>query len=270
MTDERLRLAADDNLAAHAMLPCRVLPRAWVITDPALTLVDSGIPCDTFNIVCRARLDVANAARRITHALDLYQETGHPFSWWLGPGATPAELPELLGRAGLVAAESELAMALDLARLPAASPAGPDGLRVTRVRTAEDLATFAALSAANWDPPDQSVTRFYRDTSTAFLDPASPQWLYLGWLDGAAVATAEVTVGGGVAGLYNIGTRPQYRGRRIGSVMTWAPLREAREAGLDTAILQASEMGQGLYARLGFRPFGTITEFKPAPSGTGS
>ena len=56
---------------------------------------------------------------------------------------------------------------------------------------------------------------------------------------------------------------PLFRGRRIGSRMTWQPLHDARAAGCDLGVLQAAEEGVGLYRRLGFEAFGGITEYKP-------
>ena len=46
-------------------------------------------------------------------------------------------------------------------------------------------------------------------------------------------------------------------------MMTWRPLRDARERGCDLGVLQAAPEGVSIYRRLGFRPFGEITEFKP-------
>lgn len=254
--------AADANLAAHAILPCRVLPGARVWADEALTVVDSGLPCDTFNLICRSRLRAEAAAQRIADALAYYQETQHPFSWWLGPGAQPDDLPHRLAAAGLEPAESELAMGLDLADLPGPDP-WPEGLTIRRVTTPEELEAYATLSAANWSPPDAHVLAFYRAAAPHFLSPRCDQWLYLGYYATTPVATAELTRAGSVAGLYSIATLPDQRGRGIGTAMTRTPLRDAARAGLTHAILQAAPMGQRLYARLGFRPFGSITEWKP-------
>ena len=80
------------------------------------------------------------------------------------------------------------------------------------------------------------------------------------------MATAELTIAGGVAGLYNITTLPACRGRGIGSAMTWQPLLDARAAGLGAAVLQAADAGVNVYRRIGFAPFGVITEYKP-PAG---
>jgi hypothetical protein len=262
-----LATAADENLAVHASWATASLPGARVRHAPDLVVVDSGLPCDTFNFVCRARLDDGNAGSRAREAVEFFRVSGHPFSWWLGPGYTPARLPEILADIGLTEAESEVAMGLDLRSLPDAAPATP-GLRIIRVRTTAELEEFARLSALNWDPPDQQVLSYYHRAAPRLLSDDSPQWFYLGLVDGTPAATAEATMGGGVVGLYNISTRAPFRRRGIGLATTHGLLVAARAAGLSHAILQAAEAGVGVYGRLGFRGFGTVTEWKP-PSGAG-
>jgi GNAT superfamily N-acetyltransferase len=261
-----LESAADENLAVHATTATARLPGARVRIEPDLILADSGLPCDTFNVVCRARLTDTSAVRRVGMAIAFFARPRRPFSWWLGPGYAPANLPDILTGCGLVEAESELAMAIDLGALSPHPPVA-DGLTIRRVRTANELATFASLLAANWTPPDAQVIRYYALAEPGLLTPDTLQWLYLGWVGDRAVATAEATIGGGVVGIYNIGTTPQYRRRGIGLAMTHAPLIDAREAGLGTGILHAAAAGVGVYQQLGFRQFGTVTEFKPESSG---
>jgi ribosomal protein S18 acetylase RimI-like enzyme len=101
----------------------------------------------------------------------------------------------------------------------------------------------------------------------ALLDLDAPQWLYLGYLDGEPVATAEATVAGDTVGLYNISTRPEHRGRGIGAMMTWRPLRDALACGCDLGVLQAAPDGVSMYRRLGFEAFGDIMEFNPRGQG---
>jgi GNAT superfamily N-acetyltransferase len=257
--------APDDNLVVHATYAARHRPDARIVVGKDLVLVDSGLPSDTFNFICRSRLHTATAETRIGEALAFFQRSAHPFSWWLTPGHSPRHLPQLLEQAGLEPAESEWAMALPLSDLrPRIVPAG---LEIRRVQSAGDLAMFAEVTAAHWTPPDRHVITFYAGAEALLLDPDSPQWLYLGLMDGEPVATAELTVGGGVVGLYNISTRPEYRDRGIGSAMTGTPLLEAREAGHTMAILQAAPAGIRIYERLGFRHFGGITEYKPVTQG---
>jgi GNAT superfamily N-acetyltransferase len=135
------------------------------------------------------------------------------------------------------------------------------------VRTPEQVREFAAVNAANWDPPDPHVLRFYEAAAPVLLTPDSPLWLYVGYLGDCPVASAELTVGGGVVGLYGISTLAAYRRRGIGGALTLRPLRDARAAGYRVAVLQASADGVGVYARVGFVPTGRFTEYKPASPG---
>ena len=157
---------------------------------PELVLADSGLPCDTFNFICRARLNRSAARAGALDAVSYFAGVQRPFSWWVGPADQPTDLGAVLQQIGLLEAETELAMAVTLDALSDSMPP-ISALEVSRVRSAVELETFARLSAANWDPPDQQVLTFYRRTAGVLLNAAAPQWLYLGCLDGEPVATAE-------------------------------------------------------------------------------
>jgi GNAT superfamily N-acetyltransferase len=264
--DGRVAERADQNLVVHATWAVERTPGMASRVSSHLVIADSGLACDTFNFVCRARLDPGTAPDSAAAAVAYFQERRRPFSWWVGPADRPDDLGKLLEALGLERAETELAMALPLDELPEGVPS-LSGLEVRRVTQSAELEIFAGLSAANWTPPDANVISFYRLAAGVLLRHDSPQWLYLGYLDGVPVATAEATVAEGVVGLYNISTRPPYRGRGIGSTMTWRPLHDALARGLDLGILQAAPEGVSIYRRLGFRSFGDITEFKPRSSG---
>jgi ribosomal protein S18 acetylase RimI-like enzyme len=253
---------ADANFVVHVTWAAARTAGMLARVDAKLVLADSGLPCDTYNFICRARLTLASAGRAAAEAVGYFAGVGRPFSWWVGPADQPGELGAVLEGLGLERAETELAMAMPLGALPEPVPPVP-GLTVRRVRTAEELAVLARLSAANWTPPDPQVLEYYQRTARLMLDPAAPQWFYLGWLDGDPVATAEATVHDGTVGLFSIATLPPFRGRGIASAMTWQPLHDARTAGCDLAVLQAAPDGVGLYRRLGFTAFGDITEYKP-------
>jgi GNAT superfamily N-acetyltransferase len=254
--------AAEANLVVHIRWVQERAPGMRVDDTPDLLVVDSGLPSDTFNFAARARLDPARLDARIAEVRDRFRTAGRPFSWWMGAADRPARLGEALRRAGFEAAESEVAMAADLDAL--VEPPVPAGLRVERARTPAQLDDFAAVLAANWSPPDPSVARFYAAAAPYLLASGSPLRLYVGYLDDEPVASAELTVGGGVVGLYNIATIERRRGRGIGSAITAHPLLDARAEGHRTGILQASADGLNVYARLGFRPTGHYTEYKPA------
>jgi ribosomal protein S18 acetylase RimI-like enzyme len=76
---------------------------------------------------------------------------------------------------------------------------------------------------------------------------------YVGRVDGAIVSTGLGFTVEGVTGVFNVATPPEHRGRGYGSAVTSRVLRDAFDAGSQLAFLQTSELGYGVYRRLGFR-----------------
>ena len=261
-----LAAAADANLVAHAGWVQRRLPGMRVIEKGGLVLVDSGLPCDTFNLVCGARLESHTAPQRAREAIAYFRDAGRPFSWWVGPADRPRDLGDLLVAAGLAPAEGELAMAADLAALPV-DDLSPDGLRIEPVHAEDQLRDFARIVAANWTPPDPQVLRFYALATPVLLGPDAPLRFYVGYLGDVPIAASELTVGGGVVGVYSICTRADYRRRGFGATLTLRPLLDAREEGHGIGILQAAPGVVGTYARAGFVAFGEYTEYKSRRDG---
>lgn len=228
--------------------------------EPQVLVVDSGLDCDTFNVVAGARFEGDDAEEAIAGIVSGYG--GRAFSWWVGPGDGPEDLGRRLLQAGLEPVEAETAMRLELAALREPSGSPPE-LRVVRVRTVEGLGDFAAVNAANWSPPDPLVMQFYGETAQAALAERSPLLFFVGYVEGAAVAACELCLGVDAAGIYNVSTRAACRGRGYGSAVTLEALREAQRREMAAVELQASADGLRIYERLGFRPAGHYQEFKP-------
>jgi GNAT superfamily N-acetyltransferase len=262
MDDRALLDAMDANLGVHMSWLQARLPGGHVPDDPDLLLVDSGFPTDTFNCVCRARLAQERAPARVADAVAHFERVGRPFSWWLGPLDRPSDLAGALERAGLAFAEGELAMAADLAEVPQIDTS-PSGLRIERVTTPAAVAEFAQVLAANWSPPDLEVLAYYRAATALLLGPDCPIRLYVGRLGGRPVAAAELCLAADAAGLYSVCTLESERRRGFGTAMTARPLLDARAEGVAYGVLQASDQGQRVYPRLGFRPLGRYAEYKP-------
>jgi ribosomal protein S18 acetylase RimI-like enzyme len=225
-----------------------------------LLLVDSGLPCDTFNKILAARLGEETADARIAAAVAYFRRRGLPFSWWVGPESLPADLGARLERHGLLAAETELGMAARVAAIP--PPPQPAGLETRRAMTELAIREFAVVNAANWDPPDQNVLEFFTRASTLLLHPACPMQLFVGYSGGVPAATGELFLGGGVGGIHMISVSREFRRRGFGAAITWAAIEAAKLAGVQWVTLQASEEGRPVYERLGFTSCGQYTEYQ--------
>jgi GNAT superfamily N-acetyltransferase len=82
-------------------------------------------------------------------------------------------------------------------------------------------------------------------------------------LEGRTVGTALMLDAHGVAGIYVVATAEGYRRRGIGAVLTAAALEAGRQRGLHIGTLQASGLGEPVYARMGFEKVAEYQLFQP-------
>ncbi len=259
MPSARDGLLNEQNFAAHAAWLPGAAGLGRVSRSRTAVIVRSGTGSDTFNIVCRADFRGLGAGAAVIRARRIIRSfSGQPFTWWVGPASKPATLPGILETAGLEPAGDELAMGVSLRKLQHLSP----DPRVRSVRTRAEVAAVAGILARNWVPPDRAVLELWKRGTVSVLKPASPVRLFLAYEGKRPAAACELFLSGGVAGIYNVSTLKRYRGRGLGTAVTAAALREAKEMGLRAAVLQASADGRGLYERLGFAATGRFVEYR--------
>lgn len=252
--------AMEENLHGHVAFAQRHVSGMTVDDREDLLLVDSGLPTDTFNKICRARLTEADADRRIIEAVARFRDAGRPFAWWVGPGSRPFDLERRLQAHGLRASETQLGMAMKM-DLSHQQVELPKRTVVRRVRTNAELDEYVEV-LTSFDAPDLSLATFFRKAAPLLLESDCPMRLFVGYVEGQAAATSELFAGAGVAGVHMVATRSEFRRRGLGTALTWAALDEARGMGLKTATLQASAEGEGVYLRLGFRVLCRFVEYQ--------
>lgn len=250
---ESLIRAIEENEVAYWLYRAR--HSGWEIFEgPKLTWFRSGLHNPNANAVLRTNLAPEETDAAIDGVMREMPGRGLPMIWWSGPGRRPLDLGERLLRRGFLTPGFDPGMAVELAALSEDQPV-PAGLRIERVRDDSTLADWLrAFRLGNEEDPDGPTVPRSRLGPSSY-DDDDPFHFYLARLDGEPVATSQMVLGAGVAGLYCVATVPAARRRGIGAAVTLAPLRIARALGYRYGVLGATEMGYPVYQRLGFREY---------------
>jgi len=245
--------AIEGNLWAHYDVVCPLCRTAHYERQSHWMRLVSGIQYPLCNSILNPRLDAAEVDVQIEEAMMPFREQDLPMLWWLGPSAEPAELASHLTRHDLVEIHRAPGMAVELSAVP-----GIDTARVCDIRrtvTPRELDDWSGVFAEVFELPAEA-SAFFSEPYTVMAREQSHRFLQLiGYHDGVPVACGTAFIGAGAGGVYNIGTMPSARGMGIGQAVTTACLVWLKKAGMQVAILHSSEMGFGIYERMGFQQF---------------
>ncbi len=137
------------------------------------------------------------------------------------------------------------AMSLDLSKLD--EPPEID------YRTGDDLiSVIAALNDRAYDHDDAPFTRMLAD------QPPGATHNYVADVDGEPAACLLILPVEGDASVYWVATLPEARGRGLATRLMRRALWDARESGCDISTLQATKLGEPVYARLGYERHGAL------------
>jgi GNAT superfamily N-acetyltransferase len=153
------------------------------------------------------------------------------------------------------------AMAVDVDAL--ATTSLPAGFEMRRVETADEARAWVETLSVGYEIPPEVAAVF---SPEAHLEDPSLAF-YSAVRKGEVIATSCFHFGGGVAGVYCVATRPDWRGRGLGAHVTAEPLRIARRDGWRVGVLQSSPSGHGVYRRLGFADVAEVQTYVRIPAG---
>jgi GNAT superfamily N-acetyltransferase len=235
-------------------------PKAEFHDSAEVTWLLTGLPTPSLNTVLLAKVEPEDVDEIIDSTQAHVESRGvTTVSWWIHPGTQPADLGEHLVDHGLTYREGAPGMAVDLLALNEDLPT-PPGLAIEPVEDTTALKQWAYTSALGFGLPETSADPWFE--LLAALGSDLPLRNYLATLDGEPVATSQLLLGAGVAGIYVVATLPDARRQGIGAAVTLAPLRDARALGYRIGILHASPLGEGVYRRLGFQEYCRMSHYR--------
>lgn len=186
------------------------------------------------------RFDGSDAGRRLREIGERIEKGELPNVLQVGPRCQPENLRFVLRDAGFQRLQVDRpGMALELTGAPL-NEESPGELSVLPVRKGTEVRAWATLDSGT------DVDLYLRLVSDGQLK------LYLGTLDDVPVARSMVFYASGVAGLYLVSVLEPYRNRGFGTAMTVQPLLDARADGYKVSVLFATDLGRGVYTRIGF------------------
>lgn len=218
----------------------------------------TAIDDDTFNYVFQTRFTDENVREKIEHVIALYKEKNLPFSWWVGPEDSPKNFKEILLSYGFLPKEFDHGMYLPLKNWEYSNK--PLKLDIKRVVNAEGLRDF--FSVYEQIGGNEGVfDRIFSSVPSHAYGKDMPYGFYLGYKDGKPVVAGVSVVGDQTVGIYYIMTIPEERKQGFATEMMEHILLRAHADGCHMAVLQASEQGRHVYAKMGFLECGIFQEF---------
>ncbi|MDB4433499.1 GNAT family N-acetyltransferase, partial [bacterium] len=211
----------------------------------ALYLTSCGHPASQFNCAfLKLPIAAADADTAIESAERYFRSRKLPFRVSIRKGFEAECAGRLLG-AGYREVKATPGMMLS----PIRDPSRPHrDLEVRRVRSSEELKHFQETAVTGFGLPAEAGPIFL---TRHFFELPNVR-LYVGYLEGRPVCTSSLVATGEVAGIYWVATLEGFRRWGLGEAMTWEAVKGGVEMGCELASLQASEMGRGLYVRMGF------------------
>jgi len=216
----------------------------------------AGTEIEGLNRLMFTTMNEATADADLQGALDVLD--GFPvLSAWVPPDARPGDLVARLEGRGFLLDPHEgsvPAMAMDLRDAP--RPVAMPGVSIIPVTTSDQLDQAARVMVEAFGAPPELASTFATLFAPAALTPDGVSRFFIALLEGKPAATAMGSVSDGALAIYNVGTVPEAQRRGLGRAVTLATMLDGVERGARAAVLETSEAGYGVYAKLGFAEVG--------------
>lgn len=216
----------------------------WFCRRDGLFAAVTGLAVPTLNGVWTEEIDFDE--RAASELLDEVRSRGFPYCFQVRPGA--AERGSALAAAHAMAEDEDIPlMVLEGAPVPWRTLGG-EHFTIRRLDP-QEAAVHNRIAAHGFDVPEEAFEQLI--TPEVLRTPRAR--CYIGEVDGEAVATGVGYRSGPFVGIFNVATPLEFRRRGYGAAITARAVRDGLDDGAQSAFLQSSRDGYGVYVRLGFR-----------------
>jgi GNAT superfamily N-acetyltransferase len=214
-----------------------------VLEFDGLLVTNCGLAVPFFNVAFVQR-PLRSPEESIDRVLRYFEERGLPFLICIPPKLDPDTEALIAGRHFRLADPHP---GMTLSPIPSL-PESPQELDIRAVMTDSELEDFQTTAELGFGMPPSLTQQL---ASQRFRDHPAVS-MFVGYVEGRPASTSCLIRTGGVAGVYWVSTREEFRGRGFGAAISAHAVRVGQSFGCDVATLQASPMGRPIYERMGF------------------
>lgn len=227
----------------------------------------SGIPYMMMNSLFDGPADLSSD--KASEVLQYYIDNHYPLMWFVTPKGINRGIDSILESLGVELATMQVpGMALDL--------------QTCRPKELEEVATMHNIAETSQAIDNQGYTQIFMkafEVDPTIKDPMeqfSKEFVkhptsthFVATLEDEPAAAASVVYDAGVAGIYNVATLPQFRGKGLAKALMASCHRDAIEKGFRYSILHSTTMGHPLYEKLGYKDYFTFKRYLLRPTDVG-
>jgi ribosomal protein S18 acetylase RimI-like enzyme len=155
-------------------------------------------------------------------------------------------------------------MGMDLNTLAASYPI-PAHIKVWKVTTDAQFNEWLQTTVSRRSPKEEATIREYFQAFLPSKNKNTSIAFYLGSINGKIVGSSLMYYSQDFVSLYWVGVHPDYRRQGLGSILSYVPLKDAKQKGYRWSVLQAQPLGVPIYPKLGFQKVGLLKAFYYLP-----
>lgn len=219
-----------------------------IIQNDEYYLFCSGLRYGFTNFVLNINIK-ENVQQKIKDIVSFFRKKNFTFLCLIGSNTKPENIREILIENNFCLRIREPAMAFFLDELEIVNKPLNE-LRIAEPRNQKELVMWNNIRKEVYEFPEEVL-------NNSFLIPVldSKVTAYMAYVEKKPIATSLVFYDSGVAGIYSVTTLPEYRGKGIGTYMTYLLMQDAKKKGYKLVTLHSSEKGLNVYKKLGFKEY---------------
>lgn len=252
--------ARDEGNLRALLANCRDYWHTWAAdAQPGDVTFRSGVDESLTNGVRRVESVDDGLWDRVSASL-----AGVPWMWWVASDS-PAGVADHISAHGATKVHTMPVLAAYTDQLPSA--VAVEGLVIREVSRDAEYEAWVGMWAPASGLAAANVPAVAKRTGDARLQDGDRLTELVGTIDGEIVASAVTFEQDGIAGIYVVSTKEQYRNRGIGRALTASAIDVARASGTPVVTLQSTDIGLPVYLDMGFQRVSTYDLYVPPAAG---